>query len=309
MGRGELRAGDRRPVRHLRAARPDVGVSAGPPRLLSAVYLLFAIAAGARSAYQLGTHFDEAPVAYLLSGLAAAVYMRGHGRRAHRPTRAAGRRRLHSSSPGVLAVGGAHASPTATPSPTRRCGRTSGRATASCRSCSRSPRSPGWRAGQASATRSSSASASRSSSRSLGVELALERLRSASPRAARGSRAASRSPAGVSSTSARRPSSRVRAARDEAGGLEVADRLRHRLRAHALGGGEVADARGPLAVEAAEHGELRDGRAGLGAQAADEPAERSRAARARAAASWLRAAAWRAVYRRSTGKLYRLPVY
>ena len=66
---------------------------------------------------------------------------------------------------------------------------------------------------------------------------------------------------------------RVRAARDVARLLEVADRLRHRLRAHAVGGGEIADARRPLAVQAAEDRELRDGRPGLGAQPAQDPAE------------------------------------
>jgi len=50
-------------------------VSGGPPRLLGGVYVLFAIAAGARSAYQLTTRFGEAPLAYALSALAAAVYV------------------------------------------------------------------------------------------------------------------------------------------------------------------------------------------------------------------------------------------
>jgi hypothetical protein len=40
-----------------------------------AVYGTFALAAGARAAVQLGTRFDEAPVAYLLSALAAVVYV------------------------------------------------------------------------------------------------------------------------------------------------------------------------------------------------------------------------------------------
>jgi cytochrome bd-type quinol oxidase subunit 2 len=40
-----------------------------------AVYAIFAIAATARSAYQLTTRFDEAPVAYLLSAVAAVVYI------------------------------------------------------------------------------------------------------------------------------------------------------------------------------------------------------------------------------------------
>jgi len=50
-------------------------VSAGPPRLLAGAYVLFAIAAGARSAYQLATRFADAPLAYALSSLAAAVYV------------------------------------------------------------------------------------------------------------------------------------------------------------------------------------------------------------------------------------------
>ena len=48
---------------------------AGPGRLLVAVYGIFAIAASSRAGVQLLTRFDEAPVAYLLSALAAAVYV------------------------------------------------------------------------------------------------------------------------------------------------------------------------------------------------------------------------------------------
>jgi hypothetical protein len=40
-----------------------------------AVYAVFALAAGARAAVQLSTRFTEAPVAYLLSALAAVVYV------------------------------------------------------------------------------------------------------------------------------------------------------------------------------------------------------------------------------------------
>jgi hypothetical protein len=47
----------------------------GPGRLLAAVYALFALAAGARSAAQIATEFDTAPLAYSLSGLAAVVYL------------------------------------------------------------------------------------------------------------------------------------------------------------------------------------------------------------------------------------------
>lgn len=47
----------------------------GPGRLLIAVYLLFAIAATSRAAFQIATKFDEAPLAYLLSALAAVIYI------------------------------------------------------------------------------------------------------------------------------------------------------------------------------------------------------------------------------------------
>ncbi|MBC7374649.1 MAG: hypothetical protein H7323_11730 [Frankiales bacterium] len=47
----------------------------GPGRLLIAVYATFAIAASSRAGLQLATAFSEAPVAYLLSALAAAVYI------------------------------------------------------------------------------------------------------------------------------------------------------------------------------------------------------------------------------------------
>jgi hypothetical protein len=49
--------------------------TSGPGRLLVAVYALFALAAGSRAAVQLSTKFDEAPLAYLLSALAAIVYV------------------------------------------------------------------------------------------------------------------------------------------------------------------------------------------------------------------------------------------
>lgn len=47
----------------------------GPGRLLIAVYAIFALAATARSAVQLGTHFSRAPLAYVLSAIAAVVYI------------------------------------------------------------------------------------------------------------------------------------------------------------------------------------------------------------------------------------------
>ncbi|MCS7475269.1 hypothetical protein ACFFQW_29590 [Umezawaea endophytica] len=47
----------------------------GPGRLLIAVYGIFALAATARSAVQIGTRFSEAPLPYLLSAFAALVYI------------------------------------------------------------------------------------------------------------------------------------------------------------------------------------------------------------------------------------------
>lgn len=47
----------------------------GFSRLLVVIYAIFAIAATSRSLVQLATRFDEAPVAYLLSAVAALVYI------------------------------------------------------------------------------------------------------------------------------------------------------------------------------------------------------------------------------------------
>lgn len=47
----------------------------GVGSLLAAVYILFAIAAGARSLFQITTKFGDAPVAYTLSAVAAAIYV------------------------------------------------------------------------------------------------------------------------------------------------------------------------------------------------------------------------------------------
>lgn len=49
--------------------------NAGFGRVLVAVYATFAVAATARSGVQLATRFGEAPLAYLLSALAAIVYV------------------------------------------------------------------------------------------------------------------------------------------------------------------------------------------------------------------------------------------
>jgi hypothetical protein len=55
------------------AGRTDT--ARGPGRVIVAVYAVFAVSAGARSGVQLSTHFAEAPLAYLLSALAAVVYL------------------------------------------------------------------------------------------------------------------------------------------------------------------------------------------------------------------------------------------
>jgi hypothetical protein len=51
----------------------DVGRGAG--RLLVAVYAVFALSASSRAGLQLATEFERAPVAYLLSAVAAGVYL------------------------------------------------------------------------------------------------------------------------------------------------------------------------------------------------------------------------------------------
>jgi hypothetical protein len=56
------------------ASRPE-STRTGPGRLLVAVYGLFALSASARAAVQIATKFGHAPVAYLLSAFAAAVYI------------------------------------------------------------------------------------------------------------------------------------------------------------------------------------------------------------------------------------------
>ena len=56
----------------------DPGVRrTGPHNVLLALYALFTLAAGARSAVQLATDADHAPVAYTLSVLAAVTYALG----------------------------------------------------------------------------------------------------------------------------------------------------------------------------------------------------------------------------------------
>lgn len=55
--------------------RAGPAVAAGPGRVLVAVYGVFALAATSRAGVQLGTKFDEAPLAYLLSAFSAVVYV------------------------------------------------------------------------------------------------------------------------------------------------------------------------------------------------------------------------------------------
>lgn len=50
-------------------------VNRGFGRVLIALYAIFALAATARSSYQLATQFSTAPVAYLLSAVAAVIYI------------------------------------------------------------------------------------------------------------------------------------------------------------------------------------------------------------------------------------------
>lgn len=79
----------------------------GPGRLLIAVYAVFALAATARAGFQIATKFGEAPLAYLLSGVAAVVYiiatvsLARPGRRAYRVSVVAVSFELF----GVIAVG------------------------------------------------------------------------------------------------------------------------------------------------------------------------------------------------------------
>jgi len=56
------------------APRPE-STRTGPGRVLVAVYAIFALSATARAAVQIATKFSHAPVAYLLSALAAVVYI------------------------------------------------------------------------------------------------------------------------------------------------------------------------------------------------------------------------------------------
>jgi hypothetical protein len=49
-------------------------IGEGPGRLIVSLYGLFTVAAGSRSIYQLIAQYDKAPLAYILSAVAAVVY-------------------------------------------------------------------------------------------------------------------------------------------------------------------------------------------------------------------------------------------
>ena len=68
-GRGGTAGPEERPGEPARRSLRE-----GPGRLLVTLYGVFTVGAASRSAYQLSTRFDEAPLAYLLSALAALVY-------------------------------------------------------------------------------------------------------------------------------------------------------------------------------------------------------------------------------------------
>lgn len=55
--------------------RVDSPKLAGPGRILVAVYAVLAIAATGRSGFQIADRFEEAPIAFSLSALAAVVYV------------------------------------------------------------------------------------------------------------------------------------------------------------------------------------------------------------------------------------------
>jgi hypothetical protein len=58
------------------STRPaDAALNTGLGRVLLFVYGVFALSASARAGVQIATHFSEAPLAYLLSGLAGVVYI------------------------------------------------------------------------------------------------------------------------------------------------------------------------------------------------------------------------------------------
>ncbi len=56
-------------------APPEIRTGAGPGRIVVAVYAVLALAATGRSVLQITSYFDRAPLAYVLSALAAVIYV------------------------------------------------------------------------------------------------------------------------------------------------------------------------------------------------------------------------------------------
>ena len=56
-------------------APPDVRTGTGPGRIVVAVYAVLALAATGRSILQITNYFERAPLAYLLSAVAAVIYV------------------------------------------------------------------------------------------------------------------------------------------------------------------------------------------------------------------------------------------
>ncbi|WP_435198122.1 hypothetical protein [Janibacter sp. GS2] len=56
-------------------APPEVPTGTGPGRIVVAVYAVLALAATGRSILQITSYFERAPLAYVLSALAALIYL------------------------------------------------------------------------------------------------------------------------------------------------------------------------------------------------------------------------------------------
>lgn len=63
------------PERYSKAVKKTPVASLGPHRVVVALYAVLSLAALGRSSFQILTKFDEAPLAYALSGVAATVYV------------------------------------------------------------------------------------------------------------------------------------------------------------------------------------------------------------------------------------------
>jgi hypothetical protein len=63
------------PIRPVRTRHRDAAIGTGLGRVLLLVYGIFALSAGARAGVQIATRFDEAPLAYVLSAVAALIYL------------------------------------------------------------------------------------------------------------------------------------------------------------------------------------------------------------------------------------------